>query len=373
MGIQGKGHVPGRGLLRLARAAAVAGVFLLCARPLAAAAPAYADEDNPVLVWTDATGPLFDVTNLRPGSTLTNCVTVSYSAPGATSLRMAAPSTTGELADFLDVQISAGTNGGYGDCASFSGDDVYFGTLGSFGREYADPSTGLPMNNSVASSGTVTVRVSLSMRDENEAQGKVSDSSFTWYALDGETVLRKPIIRVQPPSATVPVIGPGTGPIVGAPSAAPAPSSDSLPAPSAAPTVATTGGKEKTGAQVGSGAAPRPSQQGPGNSSQPAAANPGAPVDPGSVPTDPARRSSGAPRSLGAAISQGLDNVAQFVERAAPAVIKAARPPLGLLLVGIVFLLIQYEIDRRDPKLALAPAYADPDLAFDYTPTPIEA
>jgi hypothetical protein len=32
------------------------------------------------------------------------------------------------------------------------------------------------------------------------------------------------------------------------------------------------------------------------------------------------------------------------------------------------FLLIQGRIDRRDPKLALAPAYADPDLTFDDIP-----
>jgi hypothetical protein len=72
-------------------------------------------------------------------------------------------------------------------------------------------------------------------------------------------------------------------------------------------------------------------------------------------------------------LENGIDEVADFVERAAPAVIKGARLPLGLLLIALLFLLIQHEIDRRDPKLALAPSYADPDLAFDDVPIPVEA
>ncbi|HEX8119979.1 MAG TPA: Ig-like domain-containing protein [Solirubrobacteraceae bacterium] len=38
--------------------------------------------------------------------------------------------------------------------------------------------------------------------------------------------------------------------------------------------------------------------------------------------------------------------------------------PLSLLLLVVAFLAIQNRIDRSDPKLALAPAFADPDLEF---------
>ncbi len=38
--------------------------------------------------------------------------------------------------------------------------------------------------------------------------------------------------------------------------------------------------------------------------------------------------------------------------------------PLSLLLLVLAFLAIQNRIDRSDPKLALAPTFADPDLEF---------
>ncbi len=362
--------MPGRRISRVARAAAAVGVAVLCALALPAAGPAYAQEPNPVSVWTDATGALFNATNLTPGTTLTTCVAVSYSAPGATSLRMAAPAATGDLGEYLDLQVSAGVGGGYGDCAAFSGDDVYFGTLAGFASEYPDPASGLPLNSSSSTSGTVTVRVTITLRDENGAQGKETELAFGWYALDGETVLRKPIVRVAPPSATVPVIGSGSAPTdVAAPSVEPsAEVATPTPAPAPAPAAAGTGSKpRKPDAEL--------TLPGPAEGSRPAL--PGlrpsqdgvspAPARPGAKPAEPAKSI-----SLGAAISKGLDDVAQFVERAAPAVIKGARLPLGLLGVALLFLIVQHEIDRRDPKLALAPAYAD-DLPFDYIPTEIEA
>jgi len=38
--------------------------------------------------------------------------------------------------------------------------------------------------------------------------------------------------------------------------------------------------------------------------------------------------------------------------------------PLLLLVLVALFLLVQDHIDRRDPKLALAPLRAEPDLPF---------
>ena len=47
--------------------------------------------------------------------------------------------------------------------------------------------------------------------------------------------------------------------------------------------------------------------------------------------------------------------------------------PLSLLLIVIAFLTLQGRIDRRDPKLALAPVYPDPDLEFPPRPGPATA
>src|SRR5436190_969917 len=43
--------------------------------------------------------------------------------------------------------------------------------------------------------------------------------------------------------------------------------------------------------------------------------------------------------------------------------------PTGLLVFVVLFLMVQDRIDRRDPKLALAPVYAEPDMGFGELPT----
>ena len=43
---------------------------------------------------------------------------------------------------------------------------------------------------------------------------------------------------------------------------------------------------------------------------------------------------------------------------------KKSAIPVVLLAVVIAFLLVQHHVDRSDPKLAMAPVFAEPDLAF---------
>jgi hypothetical protein len=44
--------------------------------------------------------------------------------------------------------------------------------------------------------------------------------------------------------------------------------------------------------------------------------------------------------------------------------------PMSLIFLVLGFLLVQSRIDRSDPKLALAPVHADPDLEFVPPPAP---
>jgi hypothetical protein len=54
----------------------------------------------------------------------------------------------------------------------------------------------------------------------------------------------------------------------------------------------------------------------------------------------------------------------QAVSAAVVTASKKTAVPAGLLLLIAVFLMIQNRMDRRDPKLALAPVYADPGVSF---------
>jgi hypothetical protein len=61
------------------------------------------------------------------------------------------------------------------------------------------------------------------------------------------------------------------------------------------------------------------------------------------------------------------DALARMLSELAPtalAVAEASAFPLLLLLLVLAFLIVQDRIDRRDPKLALAPVYPEPDLPF---------
>jgi hypothetical protein len=91
--------------------------------------------------------------------------------------------------------------------------------------------------------------------------------------------------------------------------------------------------------------------EGPG-----AAASPGVPRTP-QLPFTPSAGGSFTGRPAGSALDR-LGAVAVLTVR------KVAFPFL-LLLVVVAFLMIQDRIDRRDPKLALAPVYPEPDVGFD--------
>jgi hypothetical protein len=56
------------------------------------------------------------------------------------------------------------------------------------------------------------------------------------------------------------------------------------------------------------------------------------------------------------------------VIRAVREVASAARFPIVLLIAMVLFLLLQDSIDRRDPKLALAPVFPEPDVEFPTAP-----
>lgn len=61
------------------------------------------------------------------------------------------------------------------------------------------------------------------------------------------------------------------------------------------------------------------------------------------------------------------------IKKLSTPLITGASIGLGILPFIIVFLLIQHRIDMRDPKLALAPSYAEPDLGFGDTPLGVPA
>jgi hypothetical protein len=69
---------------------------------------------------------------------------------------------------------------------------------------------------------------------------------------------------------------------------------------------------------------------------------------------------------------QSLGEVLGTAVGAAMVLVEKPVFPLALLALVLLFLVIQDVIDRRDPKLALAPVYAEADLPFVPPPSQSE-
>jgi hypothetical protein len=88
-------------------------------------------------------------------------------------------------------------------------------------------------------------------------------------------------------------------------------------------------------------------------------------------PADEGAPERGVAAKLRSAAGRLASAVGHQIAKAARVVVKNADKsvfPGSLLLVVGGFLAVQNQIDRRDPKLALAPTSADTDLEFDPLP-----
>ena len=82
--------------------------------------------------------------------------------------------------------------------------------------------------------------------------------------------------------------------------------------------------------------------------------------------TDPApAEAEGTPGSGSSGGGGALDRFLGGLATVAEGVLSQPGFPISLLLVVVMFLVAQNRIDRRDPKLAMAPVYPDPHLDFE--------
>lgn len=104
---------------------------------------------NVALSDDDSNTALFNATALKPGSTGSNCITVTSTGtlPSAVKLYGTGAATTNALSGSINLTIEQGTGGGFGSCTNFvaatTGGTVFSGTLASFGSSKTDYSTGV--------------------------------------------------------------------------------------------------------------------------------------------------------------------------------------------------------------------------------------
>lgn len=154
--------------------------------------------------WTAGTVKLTDsasgtamvnLGNLKPGSTGTNCITVTYggSLAAATKLYVASgdlTSTTApnNLAQYVTLKVDEGA-GGDAACTGFvfgsndyNATNATTGTIADFATTYTNFANGAgtwaPASNGV----TRTYRFTWTVQDDNNAQGLNATVKFTWEA-----------------------------------------------------------------------------------------------------------------------------------------------------------------------------------------------
>ena len=137
-----------------------------------------------ILTDDDLGVAMFTVTNMSPG-TVTDCIVVTYSGsvlPADVNLYGISGGTG--LDDFLDVTVEEGTGGIFGDCTGFSPTSTIFGpgTLTSFAATHTNFTNGVGAWLPAANPESRTYRFTVTLVDNNAAQGLNATATFTWEA-----------------------------------------------------------------------------------------------------------------------------------------------------------------------------------------------
>ncbi len=135
-----------------------------------------------VMLSTDDGGmALFSADGLTPASApLVKCIEVTYDGTVAAPVRLSgeAPGGTG-LGAYLDLTVDVGTGG----CGAFTGGTLYNGTVADFGTTHSSTATGLATTWTPAAMGeSRTFRFTVTVRDDNAANGLTCTMPFTWEA-----------------------------------------------------------------------------------------------------------------------------------------------------------------------------------------------
>jgi hypothetical protein len=143
----------------------------------------------------DAGSSMYNVSNQKPGDTVSRCVKVTYTGSLPSTVKLYA-SAVGAVGDYVNLTITPGSGTPtFPGCTGFTADPggaVYTGTLKGFADAYSSYNTGLVdspgiLATSWVSNDAVVYQFTLTLQDNNAANGGASPLStgqhaFTWEA-----------------------------------------------------------------------------------------------------------------------------------------------------------------------------------------------
>ena len=134
----------------------------------------------------DSAAALFTASGLVPGSTGSNCITVTYSGNVATTVKLYASASTdaSSVAQYLDVTVQQGSGGGFGSCGAFvPSSTVYTGTLSNFTSASTAYGNGVGTWAPSSPSSTVyKISYTLNAATPTNQQGAATTATFQWEA-----------------------------------------------------------------------------------------------------------------------------------------------------------------------------------------------
>jgi predicted ribosomally synthesized peptide with SipW-like signal peptide len=143
----------------------------------------------------DANGAIFTMSGMKPGSTDTGCIAVTYTGNLAANVTMYGTTTGGGLDPYIDVVITRGTiaSPSFDSCTGFSADAgnyigagagvVYSGTLQAYPDNFAAGFLDAPSaTESWTNNETHVYKIQVTLQDNNAAKGLDATQTFTWEA-----------------------------------------------------------------------------------------------------------------------------------------------------------------------------------------------
>lgn len=143
----------------------------------------------------DGATAMLSLSNAKPGDSDTSCTRIRYTGSLSSTVRLYG-SVSGSLASYLTLTVTRGTDSSpsFDSCTGFTADAtdyngngagvVYSGTLAAFPASYAagivDPKASTP--ESWTNDEQHSYRFTISLQNNNAAQGLSASGSFTWEA-----------------------------------------------------------------------------------------------------------------------------------------------------------------------------------------------
>ena len=134
----------------------------------------------------DGGSALFTASGLVPGSSGSNCITVTYTGTVPTTVRLyaSASSDASSVASYLDLTIQEGNGGNFGNCTGFTAaTTLYTGTLATFTSSKTSYATGTGTWAPItAASRVYKVSYTLNSATPNTKQGAITTATLQWEA-----------------------------------------------------------------------------------------------------------------------------------------------------------------------------------------------